>query len=100
MQTIQPNRVSQSILQGLQDAITYFRNHHHQMLYVETISSNLPIGSGKSACKVIIKTRLECSSMKWKDWGASVVLSLRTLTYTKGCWQQFWSKINRYGFSL
>jgi quinol monooxygenase YgiN len=28
MQTIQPKRVSQSILQGLQDAITYFRNHH------------------------------------------------------------------------
>ncbi|MFN5751872.1 MAG: ISKra4 family transposase, partial [Pseudanabaena sp.] len=28
MQTIQPKRISHSILQGLQDAITYFRNHH------------------------------------------------------------------------
>jgi hypothetical protein len=102
MENIQPKRVSQSILQGLQDAITYFRNHHHQMLYAEAISSNLPIGSGitEAACKVIIKARLGCSGMKWKDKGASIVLSLRTLTYTKGRWQQFWSKINRYGFSL
>lgn len=102
MQAIQPKRVSQAILQGLLDAITYFRNHHHQMLYAEAIFSNLPIGSGitESACKVIIKARLGCSGMKWKDWGASIVLSLRTLTYTKGRWQQFWSKINRYGFSL
>jgi hypothetical protein len=102
MQAIQPKKVSQSILQGLQDAITYFRNHHHQMLYVEAINSNLPIGSGitEAACKIIIKARLGGSGMKWKDWGASIVLSLRTLTYTKGRWSQFWAKINRYGFSL
>jgi len=102
MQMIKPKKVSQSILQGLQDAITYFRNHHHQMLYVEAINANLPIGSGitEAACKVIIKARLGCSGMKWKDRGASIVLSLRTLSYTKGRWQQFWSKINRYGFSL
>jgi hypothetical protein len=102
MQSIKPKKVSQSILQGLQDAITYFRNHHHQMLYVEAINSNLPIGSGitEAACKVIIKARLGCSGMRWKDKGASIVLSLRTLSYTKGRWQQFWSKINRYGFSL
>jgi len=102
MQAIQPKKVSQSILKGLQDAITYFCNHHHQMLYVEAINSNLPIGSGitEAACKVIIKARLGGSGMKWKDWGASVVLSLRTLTYTKGRWSQFWAKINRYGFSL
>jgi len=51
MQTIQPKRVSQSILQGFLDAITYFRNHHHQMLYVQAISSNLPIGSGRAISK-------------------------------------------------
>jgi len=27
-------------------------------------------------------------------------LSLRALSYTKGRWQQFWDKINRYGFAL
>ncbi|MFN9238354.1 MAG: ISKra4 family transposase, partial [Pseudanabaena sp.] len=64
----------QTIQQPLKDAINYFLNHHHQMLYVEAISSNLPIGSGitEAACKVIIKARLGCSGMKWKDWGASV----------------------------
>ena len=35
-----------------------------------------------------------------KAWGATMVLSLRTLSYTGGRWQQFWSKINRYGFSI
>jgi len=37
--------------------------------YVEAIAANLPIGSGitEAACKVIIKARLCCSGMKWKD---------------------------------
>ncbi len=102
MEIIQPKRVSKSVLEGFQDAITYFRNHHHQMHYVEAMSANLPIGSGitEAACKVIIKARLCCSGMKWKDKGASIVLSLRALSYTSTRWQQFWDKINRYGFSL
>jgi hypothetical protein len=102
MQIIQPKRVSKSVLAGFQDAITYFRNHHHQMHYAQAITANLPIGSGitEAACKVIIKARLCCSGMKWKDKGASIVLSLRALSYTKGRWQQFWDKINRYGFAL
>jgi hypothetical protein len=72
------------------------------MHYVEAMAANLPIGSGitEAACKVIIKARLCCSGMKWKDKGASIVLSLRTLGYTNSRWQQFWDKINRYGFSL
>jgi hypothetical protein len=102
MQSIKPKRVSASILQGLQDAITYFHNHHHQMHYAEAITSHLPIGSGitEAGCKIIVKARLCASGMKWKDNGAAIVLSLRTLSYTKGRWQQFWSKIDRYGFSL
>ncbi len=102
MEAIVPQRVNQSVRQGLQDAITYFRNHHHQMHYAEAIARHLPIGSGvtESACKLIVKTRLCGSGMKWKEWGAGVVLSLRTLSYSQGRWQQFWSKINRYGFTL
>ena len=46
MEIIQPKRVSKSVLEGFHDAIAYFRNHHHQMHYVEAIDSNLPIGSG------------------------------------------------------
>ncbi len=41
-----------------------------------------PIGSGvtEAACKVIVKQRLCCSGMKWKESGAAAVLSLRCLT--------------------
>lgn len=86
----------------MESVITYFRNHHTQMDYAHTQANNRPIGSGvtEAACKVIVKQRLCGSGMKWKGTGAGVVLSLRTLTYTTGRWQQFWTKINQYGFSL
>lgn len=59
MAAIQPTQLSTTIRAGLQDAITYFRNHHHQMHYAEAISKHLPIGSGvtEAGCKVIIKAR-------------------------------------------
>ena len=103
MEAIEPaKRLSEVVRSGLQDAITYFRNHHHQMHYAEAVTRHLPIGSGvtEAACKVIVKARLCGAGMKWKGRGAGIVLSLRTLTYTQGRWQQFWSKINRYGFTL
>lgn len=102
MESIELKRVSDSLRSGLQDAITYFRNHHHQMHYAEAVARHLPIGSGvtEAACKVIVKARLCGAGMKWKERGAGIVLSLRTLSYTAGRWQQFWSKINRYGFTL
>jgi hypothetical protein len=28
------------------------------------------------------------------------VLSLRALSYTPGRWEQFWSKVDRYGFPV
>ena len=96
-----PHRRPDAIRDGLQEAITYFRNHHHHMHYAEALSHHLPIGSGvtESGCKVIIKARLCAAGMKWKEQGAAIVLSLRTLSYSHGRWQQFWSKINQYGFS-
>ena len=68
------------------------------MHYAETRQANRPIASGvtEAACKVIVKQRLCGSGMQWKDLGANIVLSLRTLSYTVGRWQQFWSKINGY----
>lgn len=102
MEAIDVSNLSVSNREGLQDAITYFRNHHHQMNYAEAMAQQLPIGSGvtEAGCKVIVKSRLCGSGMQWKDVGAAIVLSLRTLSYTKGRWKQFWSKINQYGFSL
>jgi hypothetical protein len=102
MQTIQNSRLSKTYREGLNDAITYFQNHHHQMDYAEVAQNNRPIGSGvtEAGCKVIIKARLCAAGMKWKELGASIVLSLRTLSYSTGRWQQFWEKINQYGFNL
>ncbi len=83
-------------------ALTYFKNQQPLMKYAEHLSQNLPLGSGvtEAACKTIVKQRLCCSGMKWKEAGAAVVLSLRTLSHTIGRWEQFWSKIDQYGFPV
>lgn len=88
--------------QSVTAAVTYFENHKHQMAYADAVSQHMPIGSGvtEAACKVIVKQRLCGSGMQWKEDGATVVLTLRCLNYSEGRWEQFWQKIDRYGFSL
>jgi len=83
----------------LQDCITYFRNHLHQMRYAWYIEHRMPIGSGvtEAACKTLVKQRLCCSGMRWTPEGAQIVLSLRALALTQSRWEQFWQKINQYG---
>lgn len=85
-------------------AITYFANQSGagRMDYSRRVSAYEPIGSGvtEAACKVIVKQRLCGSGMKWTEDGASVVLSLRALSYTPGRWDQFWSKVDRWGFPV
>ena len=102
MQEIKQNKLSKSNREVLQAAITYFRNHVHQMNYAQALEQHLPIGSGvtEAGCKTIVKARLGGAGMKWKEAGAAIVLSLRTLSYTQGRWSQFWAKINQYRFSL
>ena len=72
------------------------------MEYAPRVALKEPIGSGvtEAACKVIIKQRLCCSGMRWKGAGAAAVLGLRCLNYTPGRWDQFWQKINRWGFPV
>ena len=72
------------------------------MGYAERLARKLPIGSGvtEAACKTIVKQRLCKSGQKWKEQGAAVVLSLRTLSYTAERWEQFWAKLDRYGFQV
>ena len=79
--TLTVEKLSLVYRKELKEAITYFRNHHHQMNYAEAMTSNLPIGSGvtEAGCKVIVKGRMCGSGMQWKEIGAAVVLSLRTL---------------------
>ena len=88
--------------EGLHKAITYFENHHQQMKYAERVAANLPIGSGvtEAACKTLVKMRLCKTGAKWTEEGAAVVLSLRALVYTTERWEQFWAKVDRYGFPV
>jgi hypothetical protein len=102
LEAVPQEGLSGIVLEGLQKAITYFRNHHEQMPYAELRAAKLPIGSGvtEAACKTIVKMRLCKGGAKWKEQGAAMVLSLRTLAYTDGRWEQFWAKIDRYGFPI
>jgi hypothetical protein len=89
------------IQDSLNAAVTYFHNHLHQMDYALYREQQYPIGSGvtEAACKTVIKQRLCCSGMRWKEAGAAVVLSLRTLVLTPTRWNQFWNNLNQYGCS-
>jgi hypothetical protein len=90
--------------EDVQKAITYFANQSGagRMDYASRVAANEPIGSGvtEAACKVIVKQRLCGSGMKWTEDGAAVVLSLRALSYTPERWDQFWSKVDRWGFPV
>jgi hypothetical protein len=91
-----------TIQENLDAALTYFCNHLHQMNYAAYRERHYPIGSGvtEAACKTVIKQRLCCSGMRWKETGAAVILSLRTLVLTPTRWNQFWNKLNQYGFPI
>jgi hypothetical protein len=90
--------------EAVQRAITYFANQSGagRMDYASRVAAHEPIGSGvtEAACKVIVKQRLCGSGMKWTEEGATVVLSLRALSYTPERWSQFWSKVDRWGFPV
>jgi len=92
----------ENMIGKLQASITYFRNHLSQMEYAQFRQKNYPIGSGvtEAACKTLIKQRLCCSGMRWKEKGASIILSLRALILTSTRWEQFWDKLNQYSFPV
>ena len=84
-------------------AVTYFENQTPRMTYAKNLAAHLPIGSDvtEAACKVIVKERMCISGgRRWTERGAATVLSLRCLTHTQGRWEDFWAKVDRYGFSL
>ena len=93
---------SRTLQDNLEAAVTYFHNHQHQMNYALYRDRNYPIGSGvtEAACKTVIKQRLCCSGMRWKQKGAAAILSLRALVLTPTRWNQFWNKLNQYGFPV
>ena len=89
------------LLAGLKSAITYFRNHKPRMNYSYHTARCQPIGSGvtEAACKVLIKQRFCKSGSRWKEQGASAVLSIRSLKLTPGRWSAFWRRISQYGYA-
>jgi hypothetical protein len=99
MKILTEKKLNETTREKLDSAITYFQNHKHKMDYSNYRAKNLPIGSGvtEAACKNLVKKRLCCSGMKWKEKGAGIVLSLRSLVLTWGRWEQFWGKISQYG---
>jgi hypothetical protein len=90
--------------EDVQRAITYFTNQSGagRMDYAGHVAANEPIGSGvtEAACKVIVKRRRCGSGMRWKEPGAAAVLSLRCLSHTPERWEQFWAKVDRWGFPV
>jgi hypothetical protein len=88
--------------EDLDKARSYFRHQGGRMDYAARGRAKLPIGSGvtEAACKTLVKMRLCRSGAKWREQGAAVVLSLRALSYTPGRWEQFWAKVDRYGFPV
>lgn len=83
----------------LNATITYLANNKDKMAYHKNVASNRPIGSGvtEAACKTLVKQRMCKGSAKWKDTGATVVLTLRCLHTTGKRWDQFWKKYVQYG---
>lgn len=100
MKTLQRKRnLTVSVRENLEKALTYFENQQHRMDYASHTEQNFPIGSGvtEAACKTLVKQRLCCSGMRWKNQGAGIVLRLRGLVQSVGRWAQFWTKIDQFG---
>jgi hypothetical protein len=102
LQALAAGDVAESHRGDLEAALTYFTNHRRQMKYAERMAQHLPIGSGvtEAACKTLVKMRMCRSGAKWTTAGAGIVLSLRALSYSAGRWEQFWAKIDQYGFPI
>jgi hypothetical protein len=95
-------KLSSANKETLQTVITYFNNQKKKMQYSKNIKANMPIGSGvtESACKSLVKQRMCKGSARWKEEGASVVLTIRSIHMTKLRWDQFWSKHTQYGYEV
>lgn len=80
-------------------AVTYFTNHEEKMHYAQNVEKGLPIGSGivEAGCKTLVKQRFCQSGARWYRPTMEHLLMARSLILTKGRWNQFWNKIDRYG---
>jgi hypothetical protein len=75
------------------ETLRYYRNHEHQMKYPEYREHGWSIGSGaiESACKHVVKSRLNGAGMRWSEEGSDRLCRLRALYRSQsGCWSAFW----------
>ncbi|MTI13988.1 ISKra4 family transposase [Sansalvadorimonas verongulae] len=102
LQNAVPGNHRTASIEKLHRARTYFKNNWRKMIYFEAREKNLPIGSGvtEAACKILVKQRMCRSGMRWKEEGASMLLTLRALVCSTGYWECFWKKVNQYGFPV
>ena len=84
------NKVRGQKRKEVEGAITYFTNHREYMRYEDYLAAGYPIASGviESACKHIVKNRMDRSGAQWSIRGAEAVLKLRCIK-ASGHWPKF-----------
>lgn len=72
-------KLSKSKRETIGKIVVYFENNLDRMKYDEYLKKGLPIGSGavESACKSLVKIRMEGCGMRWSKSGANAMLKLR-----------------------
>lgn len=78
----------------------YIESNLDRRDYAALRGIGMVIGSGvtEAACKHIVKERVCGSGMRWKRKALQAVLSMRALTESSDRWEQFWSRIERFGY--
>ncbi len=84
------NKLQDKKKKDIEAAITYFTNHQDYMHYDNYLAVGYPIASGviESACKHIIKNRMDRSGAKWTLKGADAVIRMRCVR-ASGHWNTF-----------
>jgi len=92
MLTKHHSTLSKAQRKTLETVIGYHEANRRSMRYDQYIAAGYPIGSGavESACRHLVKERMEGSGMRWTICGAESVLDLRAVVLN-GDWDAFWA---------
>lgn len=89
-QSLTKQDLSNNKSKALKKVIVYLDNHRSIMHYHEYLKEGFPIGTGvvESACKSVVKCRMEGSGMRWSIDGAEAMIQLRAV-YTSHYWDDY-----------
>jgi hypothetical protein len=77
MMALQARKSTQKLPRHLRDklgaAVTYYKNHRHQMDYLSYTEHYFPIGSGVT--EALVKQRFCLAGMRWKQPGEAGILN-------------------------